>query len=122
MGCVGGAPTVNRRPNRGADGLDGAKDGGTRPPIAGHSTGIPTPEPLATQEPTRRARDTLSSKPLPRRLCSIEEASAYLGLSTWTVRRMVWTGALPHIRSGRRILLDLWDLEAWITREKVQGV
>jgi hypothetical protein len=35
---------------------------------------------------------------------------------------MVWTGTLPHIRRGRRILLDLRDLDAWIDRAKVNGV
>lgn len=114
---------MNRRPNRGADGLDGAKDGGTRPPIAGHTVGIPIPEPLATQQPTGRARDTLSPKDsLPRRLCAIAEAARYLSLSTWTIREMIWRGDLPHVRQGRRILLDLRDLEAWVDREKRRGI
>jgi excisionase family DNA binding protein len=60
--------------------------------------------------------------PLARRMLSIEEASKYLALSTWTVRRMIWTGHLPHVRRGRRILLDLRDLDTWIDREKVNGV
>lgn len=46
-----------------------------------------------------------------RRLISIEEASKYLAVSTWTVRRMIWSGAIPHARRGRRILLDLRDLD-----------
>lgn len=57
-----------------------------------------------------------------RRLISIEEASKYLAVSTWTVRRMIWSGAIPHVRRGRRILLDLRDLDQWIEREKAWGV
>lgn len=57
-----------------------------------------------------------------RRLISIEEASKYLAVSTWTVRRMIWSGAIPHVRRGRRILLDLRDLDKWIEREKAWGV
>lgn len=63
----------------------------------------------------------LSSMSLPRRLFAIEEASGYLGLSTWTVGRMLLTGALSHLRCGRQIPLDLLDLETSIEREKVQG-
>jgi len=57
-----------------------------------------------------------------RRLISIQEASEYLAVSGWTVRRMIWNGELPHVRRGRRILLDLRDLDSWIEREKVCGV
>ncbi len=63
-----------------------------------------------------------SKASFPRRLISIQEASEYLAVSPWTVRRMIWNGELPHVRRGRRILLDLRDLDAWINREKVRGV
>ncbi len=70
-----------------------------------------------------RTRDGQSrAHTLPRRLCAIAEAARYLAVSTWTVREMVWRGDLPHIRQGRRILLDLQDLEAWVARSKVRGV
>ena len=59
---------------------------------------------------------------LPRRLCSLADAASYLAVSDWTVRQMIWRGDLPHIRRGKRVLLDLQDLERWIAREKVRGV
>lgn len=62
------------------------------------------------------------SAPLAPRLCSIPEAATYLSLSPWTIREMVWRGDLPHVRAGRRALLDLRDLDAWIDREKARGV
>lgn len=80
-------------------------------------------EPVKIPDSNCGARDMQSSDlPLPRRLCSIQEAAVYLAVSDWTVRRMVWAGALPHIRRGRRILLDLRDLDSWIDRTKVNGV
>ncbi len=76
-----------------------------------------------TSDVKPRTRDGQSrAQTLPRRLCAIAEAARFLAVSTWTVREMVWRGDLPHIRNGRRILLDLRDLEAWVERTKVRGV
>ena len=91
-------------------------------------------EPLESVGREENARDSLSYAPptrkrkepakpaLPRRLCSLADAARYLAVSDWTVRQMVWWGDLPHIRRGKRILLDLRDLDGWIDREKVRGV
>jgi len=35
---------------------------------------------------------------------------------------MVWRGDLRHIKTAKRILVDLRDLDGWIDREKVRGV
>jgi hypothetical protein len=35
---------------------------------------------------------------------------------------MIWRGDLPHLRQGRRILLDLRDLDEWVDQQKVRGV
>lgn len=60
------------------------------------------------------------SKPLPRvkRLYSLKEAAVYLGRSDWSVREMLWSGKLPYIREGKKIYLDINDLDAWIDRTK----
>ncbi len=55
---------------------------------------------------------------LPRRLYSIKEASQYLGRSVWALREMLWAGKLPYVRDGRRILLDIRDMDAWIEKNK----
>jgi excisionase family DNA binding protein len=52
---------------------------------------------------------------------SLAEASEYLSVSDWSIRAMVWRGDLPHIRLGKRILIDSRDLEAWIDKSKVRG-
>ena len=55
-----------------------------------------------------------------KRLYSIKEASFYLGRSIWAIREMVWAGKLPYVKDGRRILLDIHDMESWIEKNKTQ--
>jgi excisionase family DNA binding protein len=54
-----------------------------------------------------------------KRLYSVKEASVYLGRSVWAVREMLWAGKMPHLKDGRRILVDLRDMDAWIDKSKV---
>ncbi len=56
----------------------------------------------------------------PQRLYSLKEASVYLGRSLWAVREMLWAGKMPYVKDGRRILLDINDIDAWIERNKTQ--
>jgi len=77
----------------------------------GRDSGYPIPAGHNTTPPGKRAK----------RLYSIKEAAEYLALSTWTVRELIWKGELPHVRLGRRILLDLQDLEALVTHHKMRG-
>jgi excisionase family DNA binding protein len=55
-----------------------------------------------------------------KRLYSINEASIYLGRSVWAVREMLWAGKLPCIKDGRRILLDIKDMESWVEKNKIR--
>jgi excisionase family DNA binding protein len=52
-------------------------------------------------------------------LYAIPEAAEYLGRTPWAVREMIWKGKLPAVRDGRRILLDINDLDRWIEANKV---
>ena len=56
------------------------------------------------------------------RLLSYRAATVYLSLSYSTVRHMVLDGIVPHIRSGKRVLIDIRDLDEWISRSKETGV
>jgi len=76
--------------------------------------GISNPVSFATN--TRAREDT---KPI-KRLYSIQEASIYLGRSVWGVREMLWAGKMPYVKDGRRILLDIKDMDNWIERNKTQ--
>jgi excisionase family DNA binding protein len=59
------------------------------------------------------------SKPQ-KRLYSLPEAAVYLGRSEWSVRRLIWAGELPSVRAGRRVHVDLCDMEAFIENNKVR--
>jgi len=73
----------------------------------GHGSAIPRGDELNPPQKTAK------------RLYSITDAADYLGLSTWTIREMVWKGKLPYIRFGRRKLVDVQDLDALILRNKI---
>lgn len=69
---------------------------------------------------TRRGGEAvISTNKAKKRLYTIEEAGEYLGRSTWSVRRLIWGGILPPVRQGRRIHVDLNDLDAFIDRHKM---
>ena len=55
-----------------------------------------------------------------KRLYSIKEASVYLGRSEWAIREILWSGKIPYFKDGKRILLDINDMDAWIEKNKTQ--
>lgn len=60
------------------------------------------------------------SNPVRKRLYSIKDASVYLGRSVWAVREMLWAGKIPYVKDGKRILLDIQDMDNWIEKNKTQ--
>jgi excisionase family DNA binding protein len=54
------------------------------------------------------------------RLLTLKEAAAYFASSVWYIRQMIRNRELPHIRIGRRLLLDRVDLDHYIERNKVR--
>jgi len=58
--------------------------------------------------------------PLGKRLYSIKEAAFYLGFAEHSVRELVWGREIPVIKrvNGRKIYLDIIDLDAYIERQK----
>lgn len=55
-----------------------------------------------------------------RRLLRIKQSAVYLGLSTWTLRRLVQQGELRVIQllGHAPWLLDIRDLDDWIEKNK----
>ena len=49
-----------------------------------------------------------------KRLLSVYDAGEYLSVSHWTVRDLVNKGLLPYVRIGRRLLVDIKDLNAYV--------
>ncbi|MFH1287149.1 MAG: helix-turn-helix domain-containing protein [bacterium] len=62
--------------------------------------------------------NNLMAQKINKRLYSIKEASVYLGRTIWAVREMIWAGKIPYVKDGRRILLDIRDMETWIEKNK----
>jgi excisionase family DNA binding protein len=54
------------------------------------------------------------------RLLSQQAAAAYLGISYWTLRDLTFRGEVPHVKIGRRILVDRLDLDAYLDRAKIR--
>ncbi|MGA2956110.1 MAG: helix-turn-helix domain-containing protein [Thermodesulfobacteriota bacterium] len=54
------------------------------------------------------------------RLLTVKEASVFLGRSIPSIRELIWAGSLPIVREGRRIHLDILDLERWIEQRKTR--
>lgn len=55
-----------------------------------------------------------------KRLYSIPEAGQYLGRTIWSIREMIYAGKLPYIRDGRRMLLDIHDMDSWIENNRTR--
>jgi excisionase family DNA binding protein len=49
-----------------------------------------------------------------KRLYSMPEAAFYLGRTVNALRALVWAGKLPYIKDGRRVLLDIRDMDQYI--------
>ncbi len=58
--------------------------------------------------------------PVSKRLYTLKEAAQYLGRSEWSMRELIWAGKIPVVRNegGRKIFLDIEDLNAFINRNK----
>jgi len=75
---------------------------------------------------TKAKPDQIHSKaqnttaPLFKRLYTIKEGAGYLGRSDWGMRELIWAGEIPIVRTegGRKIFLDIQDLDAYINRHK----
>ena len=58
------------------------------------------------------------SEGVSKRLYSVKEAGRYLGRSPWTIRRLIRDGCLREVRQGRRVMIDLVDMDLFIETYK----
>lgn len=56
------------------------------------------------------------------RLLSVERAAAYIGRTVAALQQMIASGKLPTVRSDRRVMIDIIDLDKWIERHKEPGL
>jgi hypothetical protein len=54
------------------------------------------------------------------RLLPLKKAADYLGLTVWSMRERIWAGDIPVVRfpGGRKMFVDVLDLEEFIQRNK----
>lgn len=62
------------------------------------------------------------SEAVSKRLYSVKEAGRYLGRSPWTIRRLIRDGVLREVRQGRRVMLDIVDLEQFVEKYKREAI
>ena len=55
-----------------------------------------------------------------KRLYSIKELVALIGVTEWFWRSQIWDGKLPFVRVGRKMLIDSRDLEKFIEDNKMR--
>ena len=53
-----------------------------------------------------------------KRLYTLREAGDYLGRPVWGIRELIWSGKIPVIQDGRKMYLDIIDLDSYIERFK----
>lgn len=58
------------------------------------------------------------SEGVSKRLYSVKEAGRYLGRSPWTIHRLIREGHLLEVRQGRRVMVDLVDMDQFIEKYK----
>jgi excisionase family DNA binding protein len=51
-------------------------------------------------------------------LLNVEEAARLLGISTWTIRSYVRDRKLNPVRIGRRVLLEISEIENFVSKSK----
>jgi excisionase family DNA binding protein len=56
-----------------------------------------------------------------KRLYTIAEAAIFLGRSDWSVRRLIWNGQLPTVRVGKRVHIDVEDMNQFIAKNKLMA-
>lgn len=55
-----------------------------------------------------------------KRLYSVPEAVYYLGRTVNALRQIIWAGKIDIVKDGRRVLLDVKDLDDYIERNKTR--
>ena len=90
-------------------------------PDNGDSTVTTKPETLDVKGLQDGALDAQTNA-LPPRLLDYQAASSYLSLSYWSVRTLVVNGEVPHVKFGKRVLLDRLALDEWVEKNHEWGV
>lgn len=81
-------------------------------------------EPRVVASAGSRDKSSPEGKPgqtaMERRLYTVVEAGAFLGVSVWTIYRWIGQRRVPFVKIGRAVRFDKLDLEKLIEECKVQ--
>jgi excisionase family DNA binding protein len=77
---------------------------------------------LINQQDRKAQRIVNPSCALSKRLYNIKEGAVYLGRTVWAVREMLWAGKMPYVKDGKRILIDINDMNEWIDQSKTRSI
>ena len=77
---------------------------------------------MAKKVPTDRALQEAHRivNPMCKRLYTLKEGAKYLGRSVWGMRELIWSGKIPVVKEadGRKIFIDVLDLESYVNQNK----
>ena len=48
----------------------------------------------------------------------MKAAAEHIGSTVSFIRGLIWDGALPFVRAGKKFVIDRADLDSWMTRQK----
>ena len=73
---------------------------------------------MIANTPSKKAQG--SAIPVRKRLYTLKEGAEYLGRSEWGMRELIWAGVIPVVkpRTGRKIFLDVQDLDRFVEANK----
>lgn len=60
-----------------------------------------------------------SQKSIRKRLLSIKEVAEEYGVTVWFWRQRIYDGTLPYVKTGRKQLIDRFDIDHYISTNKV---
>lgn len=70
----------------------------------------------------RKKKSVVATSPSPSALLvDIPTAAQILASTRWAVRELLWSREIPHIKVGRRFLIDPADLRAFVDRRKAEA-
>lgn len=69
---------------------------------------------------TKYKAERKSPKGPAKRLYTVPEAAHYLGRTVDGLREMLYVGKLPYVKDGRRVLLDIQDMDRYVEANKTR--
>jgi excisionase family DNA binding protein len=63
-----------------------------------------------------------TENPQERRWLDVKTAAAHAGSTVSFIRGLIWDGAVPYVKAGKKFVIDRADLDAYLARQKQRNV